>query len=270
MKGKFIDVEKIIDGKNPAILKWTPKFLLNYLKKTIHQEDINKVLSENKDKFDYEFCVDIIKRFNIKVEVEGVENVPKKGGCILAANHPLGGMDAIAIVTVINSYRSDIQFIVNDILLHLKNLKGMFVGVNKHGSNSKESLRSVGDLFSSDKATFVFPAGLVSRKRKGKIQDLEWKKAFITQAKKHDKVIVPVYVEGSLTNFFYNLSNFRTTIGIKANIEMLYLAKETFKQKNKTIKIIFGEPIEPSFFDKSKHDKEWAMWVKDKVYQLKD
>ena len=269
MEEKFIDVEKIIKGKNPALLKWTPKFLLNYLKKTIHQEDINRILSENKDKFGYDFCADIIQRFNIKIEVEGTKNIPKEGGCILASNHPLGGMDALAIVTAINPYRKDIQFIVNDILLNLENLKGLFVGVNKHGVNSKDSLTNVSNLFSSDKATFVFPAGLVSRRRKGKIEDLEWKKTFITRAKKHEKPIIPVYVEGSLTSFFYNLSNFRTMIGIKANIEMLYLAKETFKQKNKTIKIIFGEPITPSFFDNSKSDKEWAEWVKNKVYQLK-
>ena len=270
MSEKFIDVEKILKDKNPAILKWTPKFLINYLKNTIHQEDINTVLSENKDLYGYDFCHDIITRFNIKIELKGTENIPKTGGCILASNHPLGGMDALAIVTAINPYRKDIQFIVNDILLNLKNLKGLFIGVNKHGGNSKESLKSVNDLFASDKATFVFPAGLVSRKKKGKIEDLEWKKAFITQAKRHNKTIIPVYVEGSLTQFFYNLSNFRTSIGLKANIEMLYLAKETFKQKDKTIKIVFGKPILPAIFDKSKHDKKWAEWVKQKVYQLKD
>ena len=128
----------------------------------------------------------------------------------------------------------------------------------------------VDELFASDKAIFIFPAGLVSRKKKGKIEDLEWKKTFITRAKKHNKTIIPVYVDGSLTNFFYNLSNFRTTIGIKANIEMLYLAKETFKQKNKTITINFGEPIHPKTFDSSKNDKEWAKYVKEIVYSLKN
>jgi len=269
MSKKFIDVEKILKDKNPAILKWTPGFLINYLKNTIHQEEINRILNENKDLFGYEFCLDIITRFNIKIEVKGTENIPKTGGCIMAANHPLGGMDALAIVTAINPFRQDIQFIVNDILLNLSNLKGLFVGVNKHGGNSKESLKSVNNLFASEKATFVFPAGLVSRKRKGKIEDLEWKKAFITQSKKHNRPIIPVYVEGNLTPFFYNLSNIRSTIGIKANLEMLYLANETFKQEGKTIQIIFGKPIPPATFDKSKHDKKWAEWVKQKVYHLK-
>jgi putative hemolysin len=270
LKEKIIDIERIIKSKNPKLLKALPKFVINYLKNTIHQEEINQILYENRNKFGYDFCKDIIGRFNINIEVEGTENIPLNRGCIMAANHPLGGMDAMAIVTAINPYRKDIQFIVNDILLNVKNLKGLFVGVNKHGGNSKDSLKNVGNLFSSEKATFVFPAGLVSRRKNGKIKDLEWKKAFITQAKKHKKDIVPVYVEGRLSNFFYNLSNFRTAIGIKANIEMLYLAKETFKQENKTIKIIFGQPIPFTSFDKSKHDKKWAEWVRNKVYQLKD
>lgn len=138
MEQQLIDVEGIIANKNPKVLKWLPGFIISYLKRTIHQEDINTILIENKDKFDYDFAEDIIHRFNIKVKVKGIENVPKSGGCILASNHPLGGVDALAIVTALKDYRKDVQFVVNDILLHLKNLNGLFVGVNKHGSNSKK------------------------------------------------------------------------------------------------------------------------------------
>ena len=265
---KFIDIEKVIKSKNPKLLKWLPNFIVKYLKKIVHQDEINQVLHENKDKYGYDFCKDLIKRFNIKVTVKGLENVPKKGGYIFASNHPLGGMDAMALVTVIEPYREDVKFIVNDILLNLKNLSNLFVGVNKHGVNSKKSLAMVNELFASDQATFVFPAGLVSRKKQGKVTDLEWKKTFITQAKKHQKNVIPVYVEGNLSNFFYRLSNFRTALGIKANIEMLYLADETFKQRNKTLGVTFGKPIPHNSFDKSKNDKEWAQWVKKKVYEM--
>ncbi|MBW6481714.1 MAG: 1-acyl-sn-glycerol-3-phosphate acyltransferase [Vicingaceae bacterium] len=267
---KLIDVEQIIASKNPKILKWLPAFIINYLKKTIHQVDINTILIENKNKFDYDFAHDIIERFHIKIKTIGIENVPKSGGCILASNHPLGGIDALAIVSSLKDYRRDLKFVVNDILLHLKNLNGLFIGVNKHGSNSKDSLNSVNELFSSNRAVFVFPAGLVSRKSKGKVRDLEWKKTFITQAKKHQKDIVPLRVDGNLSPFFYRLAAMRKFLGIKVNIEMLFLAKETFKQQNKTIKIIYGKPIPYQTFDKTKNDKEWAEWVKDKVYELKD
>lgn len=266
---QLIDVEKIIANKNPKLLAWLPGFLINYLKKTIHQEDINKILIENRTKFDFDFADDIISRFNIKVEATGIENIPTTGkGCILASNHPLGGLDALAFVTAIKPYRTDFQFVVNDILLHLKNLNGIFVGVNKHGGNSKETLNSVNELFSSQKAIFVFPAGLVSRKSNGKISDLEWKKTFITQAKKHQKEVIPIFIEGKLSPFFYRFAQIRKFLGIKVNLEMLFLAKETFKQKNKTIKIVVGKPIPYEQFNSTKNDKQWADWVKEKVYSM--
>ncbi len=269
MQEKFIDIEKVIKSKNPKLLKWLPKFIVNYLKRVLHQNEINQILDENKDLYDYDFARDIITRFNVNITAYGLENIPKTGGYIFASNHPLGGIDALALVTVMEPYRKDMQFVVNDILMNLKNLSGLFVGVNKHGGNSKDALNKVDDLFASEKAVFVFPAGLVSRKKKGTVSDLEWKKTFITRAKKHNKSIVPVYVGGNLSNFFYRLSNLRAKLGIKANIEMLYLADETFKQKHKNLDIVFGEPIPASTFDGTKSDREWAKWMENKVHSMK-
>ena len=189
MQDHFIDIEKIIKSKNPKLLKVLPKFLVNYLKRIIHQNDINELLDDFKDIYDYEFCSSLINRFNIKINVTGEENIPKEGGFIFASNHPLGGMDAMALVTVIEPYRTDVKFIVNDILLNLKNIQGLFVGVNKHGGNTKDSLKVINNLFASNQAVFVFPAGLVSRKKKGEIADLEWKKTFITRAKNMVKTL---------------------------------------------------------------------------------
>jgi 1-acyl-sn-glycerol-3-phosphate acyltransferase len=268
MQEKFIDIEKVIKDKNPKLLKILPKFIVNYIKRIAHQDDVNDILYDFKDIHDYEFCAAIIKRLNMKVTVSGQENIPKEGGIIFASNHPLGGMDAMALVTVIEPYRKDVKFIVNDILLNLKNLTGLFVGVNKHGGNTKNSLKVIDDLFASDKAVFVFPAGMVSRRKKGIVADLEWKKTFITRAKKHKKTIIPVYVDGSLSNFFYRLSNLRTTLGVKANLEMLYLCDESFQQEDKTLNIIFGKPISASFFDSTKSDKEWSKWMEEKVHSM--
>ena len=268
MDDKFIDIERMIGSKNPKLLKRMPKFVIKYLKRKLHQKEINQIFIENEGVNGSDFCKDIIERFNIKVEVYNIENIPKTGGVIFASNHPLGGMDAMAIVKEVSEIRDDIRFIVNDLLLNIKNLKGMFVGVDKHSANVKKSLQEVDALFGSDKAVFLFPAGLVSRKKGGKIYDLTWKKTFVTRAKKHNKSIIPVYIDGELSNFFYRLANFREFIGIKKNIEMLYLSDELFKQKGRTIKLYFGEPIAPSTLDKSKNDKEWAKWIKQKAYNL--
>lgn len=267
---KFVDIEKVIGDKNPSLLKWMPGFVLRYIKKIAHETDINRDMYELQDKKGKDFCSAVIKMFNITVKSSGLENIPKEGGCLFVCNHPLGGMDGMAIVHEIHSIRPDIKFIVNDVLLNIENTKDLFQGVNKHGKTAKESLKKVGDLFASDQAIFIFPAGLVSRRKKGVIRDPEWKKTFVSQAKRNNKAVIPVYVEGRLSNFFYRLANLRTFLGIKANIEMMYLADEMYKQKNVTIQLIFGKPIPPSTFDKSKRDLAWAAWVKDKVYQLKE
>jgi putative hemolysin len=266
--GNFIDLDFLIKSKNPSVYKWMPKILLRYLKRKIRQQEANQVLKDNQGVGGYEFAKDVIKRLNIQIQLTGLENVPKEGGAIFVVNHPLGGIDALAIIDQIYKVRPDMKFVVNDLLLHLPNLKDLFVGVNKHGSNSKESLTALNKLFESEQAIFVFPAGLVSRKKQGIVSDLEWKKTFVTRAKKFQKNVIPVHIDGKLTPFFYRLANLRSRIGIKANIEMFYLVDELFKQANKSLHIHIGKEIPYTTFDKTKTDLEWAEWVKKITYEL--
>ena len=82
--------------------------------------------------------------------------------------------------------------------------------------------------------------------------------------------IVPVYFDGKNSNFFYNLARIRKALGIKMNYEMIYLPDEMFRSKHKTFRIHFGKPIPWQTFDNSKKPAEWAEWIKNKVYKLKD
>lgn len=268
MTEKLIDIERIIQKKNPRLLKWLPGFVLSYLKKTLHQEEINNTLEEYKALKDAAFCDKLLALFNITIETEGLENIPRSGGAIFVANHPLGGMDAIGIVSCVSPIRSDIKFIVNDVLLHIQNLKNLFVGINKFGKNASTSIQGVTDLFQSDQAIFIFPAGLVSRKIEGKVQDIEWKKTFVTQAINTQKPIIPIYIEGQLSPFFYRLHQWRKRLGIKASIEMFYLADELFKQKGRTIRIHFGAPILPDNLKNGKSHKQIAQDIRSIVYSL--
>jgi len=268
MSDKFIDIDKIIEDKNPRLKKWLPDFLIRYLKKITHQKEINKIITDTEGMDGFEFCDFVLKHYNISIKTHGLENIPKTGGIIFAANHPLGGMDALAIVNEMKPVRTDFKFVVNDILLHLKPMKSLFIGVNKIGTNSKGNIATLNAEFAKPQGIFVFPAGLVSRRKKSLIRDLEWKKTFISRSKKFEKNVIPVFLDGRLSNFFYNLANFREKVGIKANIEMLYLVNELFKQKNTTLKLYFGKPISYATFNNTKNDREWADFVKQEVYRL--
>lgn len=266
---KFIEIEKVIAEKNPRLSKALPGFLISYIKRVLHQDQINDFITLHGHLYGFDFIEKIIDEFGVQIETKGIENVPAAGGIVLASNHPLGGLDALAMMLELSKKRKDMRFIVNDILLSFKNLKELFIPVNKHGKSGAESVKMINAQFASEEITLVFPAGLVSRKQDGGIvKDLEWKKSFITKARQYQRDIIPVYVEGNNSNFFYNLSRWRKRLGVKANIEMFYLMDEMYKQRGKKITIYFGKPIKYSTFDKSKTDEQWAHVVKDMVYQL--
>ncbi|MGQ0827270.1 MAG: 1-acyl-sn-glycerol-3-phosphate acyltransferase [Bacteroidota bacterium] len=266
---KWIDVEKAIAGKNPALLKILPGFLLRYIKRTIHQDELNEAVNRNIHLHHIDFVNAGMEEFNVHLKVEGDENIPKQGGIIMAANHPLGGLDGIAFMKVAGRYRKDIRFLVNDLLMAFENLRSILVPVNKHGRNTSSYMERIDKVYSSDECLLIFPAGMVSRRQPGKgIQDLVWKKSFISKAIQYQKNIVPVYIGGKNSNFFYNLAYWRKVIGIKSNIEMFYLADEMYKQKGKTITFTFGEPISWQTFTKDKSAEYWAEKMKQHVYAL--
>lgn len=263
-----IDIEQVIKSKNPRLARLLPGFVKRYLKRMLHQEEMNDFLYRHKDKKNLDFVNGVLSEFGAIIKVKGLENIPEKGGCIFASNHPLGGLDGLALMSVIGKKRPDIKFLVNDILMNLQNIKDLFVPVNKHGKNSPEKMEEIERIYNSDSAVLIFPAGLVSRKQEGGIKDLVWKKSFITLSKKYKKNIVPVYIEGYNSKFFYEFAYWRKKLGIKANIEMFFLVDEMYKQKNKTITLIFGEPVPYDIFDSSKTDIEWSDKMKEYVYAM--
>ena len=186
------------------------------------------------------------------------------------ANHPLGGLDGVAMINELGKYRKDIKFLVNDILTELKPFKEYFIPINKHGLNSRENILRLEKLFQSNQCIVLFPAGLVSRKNNEKIEDLEWRKTFISKAKKYNTSIFPVFVEGFNSKKFYKVAYWRQKLRIKINLEMFLLPNEMFLQKGKTIKFTMGQPIDPKLFSNSKTDLEWAQLIKKFVYQIKN
>ena len=263
-----IDVKKIFYDKNPSLARLLPNFFYNYLKKIVHQDFLNGFNERHGDKIGLDFAHAGIEEFNITCELIGKENIPTDKKLIIVSNHPLGGFDALLLLSNLNEYFPNIKFLVNDILMNLKNLRPLFIPINKHGGQSKQSVIQIEEAYKSDTQIITFPSGYVSRRKKGKIQDPPWQKNFIIKAIQHSRDILPVFVSGRNSNFFYNLSNFRQFIGIKSNLEMLYLVNELQKHRDKHIKIYIGKPISNEFFDKSKKPIEWAKYVQNIVYEL--
>ena len=265
-----IDIKQVLRQKAPSAARKIPGFMVDYLIRTVHQDELNEILRRYHDKDGVAFMQELIGYFDLNLELVNEENIPAEGRYIFASNHPLGGLDGICLSAIIGGrFDGKIRYLVNDLLLYLSNLRSIFVPINKHGAQGKKNAELIEKAYASDNQIITFPAGLCSRKQNGKIQDTEWKKSFIQKAVEYRRDIVPVFFEGRNSNFFYRLANLRKALGIKMNYEMIYLPDEMFKSKHKTYSIHFGKPIPWQTFDSSRKPAEWAEWVKEIVYNLK-
>jgi 1-acyl-sn-glycerol-3-phosphate acyltransferase len=265
-----VDVRKVFADKNPRMAKLLPGFIYRYIERIVHQDFINGLLERHRGKSGLDFIHAIFDEFNTKIVVKGEQNIPRKGRYIFASNHPLGGFDGVILIDTVSRYLGESKFLVNDILMNLRPMNDLFIPINKHGSQSKDSALQLDEVFRSDIQILTAPSGMVSRKIKGVIKDLEWKKNFISKAILFQRDIVPVHFSGKNSNFFYNLSNIRTFLGIKWNLEMFYLMDESMKHRNSEITVTFGPAVQWTSLDKSKTHQEWADFIREKVYSLPD
>jgi putative hemolysin len=263
-----IKIRKVFHDKNPKLAKLLPGFIYKYIEHVVHEDEINDILRRHGHKVGIEFSQAALKDFDVKVEVRGIENVQPNNKYLFISNHPLGGFDGILLMNTITKHFGNVKVLVNDILMNIKNLEPMFLPINKHGGHSKEAAIAIDEAFDSEIHILTFPAGLCSRKNNGRIEDLEWKKNFISKSIASKRDIVPIFFSGKNSNFFYNLSKLRNKLGIKANIEMFFLVDELFKHKHKTFTITFGKPLSYKLFSQKKTHKEWAELIKKHVYKL--
>jgi putative hemolysin len=266
----LIDIDAILASKAGKKARYVPRFLVSYLKKIAHQEELNGFLENEQDRYGVEFIEDFFRFFDNSFEVEGMENLPSEGWHTFVSNHPLGAIDGMGLGMILGRhYEEKIKYLVNDLLMNIPQLKSLFIPINKTGRQAKNLPRQVDEAFKSENHILMFPAGICSRRTNGVIRDLEWKKTFITKSVQTQRDVVPIHFDGRNSDFFYNLANINKMLGLKFNIAMLYLADEMFKNRGQKFKVTIGKPIAWETFDKSKTPAEWAQYVQDVVYSLK-
>ena len=267
-----LDISAVIASKSERLAKYAPKFIIAWLKRVIHQDELNEILSYSNGSIDVEFADKTLKWLNVTSNVKFTNRESLDAGkrYIFVSNHPLGGLDGLIMISVLGKLSGKIKFVVNDLLLNIIPMRNLFVPVNKHGRMGKDYGKMITDAYASDAQILYFPAGLCSRLINGEITDLQWHKNFLKQAKKYNRDIVPVHFGGRNSNFFYRLAKIRKALGIKFNFEMIFLPDEMFRQKNGIFEITIGEPIPVETFDSSKTLDQWCMYIREKCYQLKE
>lgn len=269
---KTIDVEKILESKVGSKVGLLPGFAVSWLKRILHEDEVNRFLWESRHLSGTEWLTECVRYLDMTLQIDGMENLPPKDDGRLytfVSNHPLGGIDGVALGSVIgNFYDSRFRYLVNDLLLNLPGLKPLCIGINKTGKQSRNFPAMVEAGFQSNHHILMFPAGLCSRRIEGKIHDLPWKKTFVSKSVEYQRDVVPIRFDGQNSDRFYRIANLCKALHLKFNVAMLFLVDEMYRNVHKSFRITIGKPIPWQTFDKSKSMVSWAKYVEDKVYEL--
>ena len=269
---KTIDIDQILRSKMGNKANRVPSFVRSWLRKILHQDEVNSFLWRSRDKVGVEWLEECVRYLEMTLQVEGRENLPDKDDGRLytfVSNHPLGGQDGVALGALIGRhYDGRFKYLVNDLLMNLPGLAPLCIPINKTGSQSRNFPAMVKAGFASDHHMLMFPAGVCSRKIKGEIHDLPWKKTFIAKSVETHRDVVPIHFSGRNSDRFYRIANICKTFNLKFNVAMLFLVDEMYRNVHKTFRIAIGKPIPWQTFDKSKTPAQWAQYVQDRVYEL--
>jgi len=239
----MVDVEKTLSLKYPSILNYpliVRNFVVYVLKKILHQDEINHFLMHGEAYKSFDFVEAVLEYFNFGYTLSNKDkaNIPSAGRVIIIANHPLGALDALALISLIKEVRSDIKILANDVLMQIEPLKNLLIPIdNLGGTTARDSLKKVYDALERDEALIVFPSGEVSRAQPTGIKDTKWKKGFLKFAQKSNSPILPVFIDAKNSPTFYTLSL------INKKISTFLLASEMFKKHSKVIHFKVGEMI---------------------------
>lgn len=268
-----LNIDAILESKLHDKARFIPRPLVNWLKRIMHQDELNEFLWQARELQGSPWLKAALDYLGMNIVVKGLENLPAKDDgkrYTFVSNHPLGGIDGVAIGRLIGEqYDDNFKYLVNDLLMNLPGLAPLCIPINKTGKQSRDFPAMVEAGFSADQHIVMFPAGLCSRKIDGEIHDLPWTKTFITKSIQTQRDIVPIYFSGQNSNRFYRIANICKALKLKVNIAMLYLSDEMFLNKGKTFEIHIGKPIPYQTFDKSRSPKQWAQYVQNEVYKLK-
>ena len=243
------------------------RFTCGMLSRITHIDFYNAFVAEGYEGIG--FCRKAIDHMDIHLEAEGLENLDPDGRYTFVSNHPTGGAEGIGIPAILgDTFGENVMILANDLLNSLHGMSSLSVPVSIVGKNKRSIKKVIDDAFHSDNQIVTFPAGICSRMIDGRLQDLTWKKSFVTESVETGRHIVPVYVDGRNSRRFYRIAAIRKALRIKSNFEMLLLPDELFRQRGNTIRIKFGKPVPPSAIDSSRTPQEWAAWFREQVYRL--
>ena len=227
----------------PALVRQSVVFALQ---KLVCEERINAFLIENAMTRDFQFIDQVFRHLKIQYSASDrdIENIPVKGRVIIVANHPLGGLDGLALLRLVSNVRRDVRIVVNELLLHISQLNNLSLPVDALGGDTKKAdIYRIRQALYNDEAVIIFPAGEVSRAGAKGIRDRQWLPGFIQLAKATRSPVLPIHIKARNSALFYAISR------ISQPLSMLMLPREMLGFKGKILFTI-GQIIAPGAIER--------------------
>jgi putative hemolysin len=216
------------------------KLLFSGMKRLCHENQINEFLVANRHKDALSFIEAIIDYFDITIGLKKDEmaRIPAYGRTVIIANHPLGALDALALIHLLKDVRKDIKIVANSFLGQFENLRDILIPMdNIRGKMDRGVVTGIYQALSEEKAVIIFPAGEVSRARPSGVKDTKWKSGFLKIATKMKTPILPIYIKAKNSKSFYLLSM------VNRSLATATLPHEMFKGRGKQIDFTIGKSI---------------------------
>ena len=223
-------------ANNPLLFK-SLSFVLRHL---LHEREITEFGETYPHYEDIDFVEQVLEYFNISYSTRDVEKerIPTEGRVVIIANHPIGSLDALALIKLVSEVRHDLKVVANQMLMAIEPLHDMLLPVNNmQGGTPKQHLSAIQSHLKSEGAVLIFPAGEVSRLRPQGVRDTRWHSGFLRMARQAKSPILPVYIDAKNSPLFYGVSM------VYKPLATALLVKEMFKQCKKHLPMRIGELI---------------------------
>jgi len=264
----MISVDKVIAANLPQLenspkVKGLVKKGLGYL---LHEQEFVAFGDAYPHLQGLEFVEQVLDEldFDTRYKPKQIENIPSEGKLVIVANHPIGSLDALALIKVLSSVRQDLKVVANRMLMSVTPMHSLLLPVdNLSGTSKKQELSNIQKHLKDEGALLIFPAGEVSRLSPTGIKDCKWNSGFLRMAKKANSPILPIYIKAKNSPLFYGTSM------IYKPLASLLLVKEMFKQRQKSLEFEIGASIPPeSYLIENLKDKEIVNLIRKQLYRL--
>ena len=266
----MIDIETQLHQEYPKLSTYPniiTKPTISLLQHLFHEQQVNSFLESNTYK-GIDFVKSVLEHLNISYKSDNQEllNIPAIGKCIIVANHPLGAIDAFALIDMLVNIRQNrkIKIVANVLLNRLEPLDELIIPVdNMSGRLTKTSHKMIEEALINEEMIIFFPAGEVARANIKGVKDGSWKKGFLKYAVRTQAPVLPIFIEARNSLSFYTASMFYKPLGT------ILLAHEMIKSKNSVIEFVIGELVSSSnIFIHSGSLKEQAKRFRKHLYLI--